>query len=351
MTVSIDFWAGGYCDGTPATSSVSQAGIAVPATDNDLHFWYMSYRPDPDDGDNDRAYVNVNGTPVWTLALIQANNTFPNWVEVVLPMGAYAGQNVTLEFGAISEGASTGNIRYDYISFGTPPPPPPRCPVGSDEVTVLTQDFEGAFPPAGWAVANNGGNCVWTNADSGARGNLTGGTGAFAIADSDYCGSGSYMDTELWTSSIDLTGLTDPEVAVQPRLLRHWATTLPLDASTDGGTTWANLYTWTASATWPAAFSSAIPGAGLNNVKVRWHYGNASWAWWWEVDSVEVTACEPTANPAIELNKTVGTTPGVCAAGDNITVIVWHRGLLLLPGPEHRQRGAELPRPGRQRAG
>ena len=116
-----DFWAGGYCNGTPATSSVSQAGIAVPATDNDLRFWYMSYRPDPDDGDNDRAYVNVNGTPVWTLALIQANNTFPNWVEVVVPMGAYAGQNVTLEFGAISEGASTGNIRYDYISFGTPP--------------------------------------------------------------------------------------------------------------------------------------------------------------------------------------------------------------------------------------
>ncbi len=32
-------------------------------------------------------------------------------------MGAYAGQNVTLEFGGISEGASTGNIRFDYISL------------------------------------------------------------------------------------------------------------------------------------------------------------------------------------------------------------------------------------------
>ncbi len=28
----------------------------------------------------------------------------------------------------------------------------------------------------------------------------------------------------------------------------------------------------------------------------------------------------PVSNPAIELNKTVGTTPGVCAAGDNVTV-------------------------------
>ena len=104
--------------------SVSQAGIAVPATDNDLHFWYIAYRPDPDDGDPDTAYVKVNGTGVWTLALTQATNTYPNWVEVVLPMAAYAGQNVTLEFGAISAGAATGNIRYDYISFGTPPPPP-----------------------------------------------------------------------------------------------------------------------------------------------------------------------------------------------------------------------------------
>ena len=33
-----DYWAGGYCGGVPTTSSVSQAGIAVPATDNDLRF-------------------------------------------------------------------------------------------------------------------------------------------------------------------------------------------------------------------------------------------------------------------------------------------------------------------------
>ena len=127
------------------------------------------------------------------------------------------------------------------------------------------------------------------------------------------------MDTELWTSSIDLTGLTDPEVQFN---LDYYALGdyAAVNTSTDGGTTWANLYTWTAAPRGPRVFSSAIPGAGLNNVKVRWHYGNASWAWWWEVNSVEVTACEPTANPAIELNKTVGTTPGVSAAGDNITV-------------------------------
>ena len=28
---------------------------------------------------------------------------------------------------------------------------------------------------------------------------------------------------------------------------------------------------------------------------LRWNYINATWDWWWEVDSVEVTACEPVA--------------------------------------------------------
>ena len=37
------------------------------------------------------------------------------------------------------------------------------------------------------------------------------------------------------------------------------------------------------------------------------------------VDTVEYVENAP-SNPAIELNKTVGTTPGVCAVGDNITV-------------------------------
>ncbi len=169
---SMDFWAGGYCSGVPATSSVTQAGIAVPVSDNDLHFWYLAYRTDADDAALDTATVSVNGTPVWTLNLTVANSNFPVWAEVVVPLAAYAGTNVTLRFEAVSAGTETGNIRYDYITIGTPPPPPPRCPVGSAEVTVLPLvDFEGAFPPAGWALANSTTGCVgsadWTNTDPG----------------------------------------------------------------------------------------------------------------------------------------------------------------------------------------
>ncbi len=303
----MDFWAGGYCGGTPATSYVSQAGIAVPASDNDLRFWYMAYRPDADDGDNDRAYLNVNGSQVWTLPLLQASNTYPNWVEVVLPMAAYAGQNVSLEFGGISEGASTGNIRYDFISFGEPPPPPERCAAGYHVVTLMTESFEGSFPPAGWTVADSTSGCTngfpaWNNSDPGARGNLTGGSGLFAIADSDNCSSSVAMDTQMWTPQLNLVNYADARVGFNLDYYSFSGSeTTALDVSTDAGATWSNVHSWTTSARGPRTYESPnLDGAGQNDVIVRWHYV-AGWDWWWEVDEVVVTACEPDQPTAIGL--------------------------------------------------
>lgn len=114
-----DFWAGGYCDDVVNTNSAAQA-IAVPATNATLSFWYLSYRPDPDDAALDHAYVQVNGNAVWTRNLTQANDTYPNWVNVTVNLGAYAGQTVTLKMGAVSAGDATGNIRFDYVEFLAP---------------------------------------------------------------------------------------------------------------------------------------------------------------------------------------------------------------------------------------
>jgi hypothetical protein len=395
----MDFWGGGYCNGTVTTSSVAQT-VAVPPANTTLSFWIISYRPDADDPDLDQAYVEVNGTPVWTYDLIQANNTYPNWVNVTVDLSAYAGQNVSLELGATSAGASTGNIRFDYVEFAGPPSPactvlsdmpwlslaptsgansggtdidvtvtfdstgmaqgvytgnlcvtsddpdpgpgnetdlvivpvtltvtePPRCPVGTTEITLLSQTFEGSFPPAGWSVNNTTTGCGsgspdWTNTDPGANGNLTGGTGLFATADSDACGSGVAMNAQMWSPVLDMTGLTDPQIsfAYDYNDLGS-ADSGALDISTDGGATWANEYTWTVDDRGPKTYTSGIAGAGENDVVVRWHYVSG-WDWWWQVDDVVVTACEPVgANPAITLDKTVGTDPLVCAATDQITV-------------------------------
>jgi hypothetical protein len=110
-----DFWGGGYCSGLPSTDSVEQA-ITVPAG-GVLSLWYMAYRVDADDAAADTAYVSVDGTDVWNLDLVQANNTFPNWVNVTLDLSAYVGQTVNLKLGVISAGDQTGNIRFDFLEF------------------------------------------------------------------------------------------------------------------------------------------------------------------------------------------------------------------------------------------
>jgi hypothetical protein len=167
-----DFWGGGYCNNVPTTTSVSQS-ITVPATDNTLSFWYISFRPSAEDPDPDYAQVAVNGTPVWTLDFLQANDTYPNWVNVMLDLSAYAGQLVDLEFAGISNGALTGNIRFDYIEWV----PPAVCfdlvdipwitdidPPGGTTVPGGTTPVDVTFDSTGLGVGAYDGNlCVESN--------------------------------------------------------------------------------------------------------------------------------------------------------------------------------------------
>lgn len=198
---------------------------------------------------------------------------------------------------------------------------PPRCPAGSHEVTLVSEGFEGSFPPAGWVVANTTTNCVapgvpdWTNTDPGARGNLTGGSGLFAIADSDACGSTSVMNAQMWTPVLNLTNYTNPKVSYYTDYndISTTSDVADLDFSTDGGTTWANLITWNEDHRGPLLVEQPFAADGQANTVVRWNYTNATWDWWWEVDSVTITACEPDTPTAVDLS-TVDASPVAPAA-------------------------------------
>ena len=182
---------------------------------------------------------------------------------------------------------------------------PGRCPVGSTEVTLLTESFAGSFPPAGWVVANSTTGCVapgvpdWTNTDPGARTNLTGGSGLFAIADSDVCGSGSIMNAQMWTPVLNLTGYTDPQISYYTDYndISTTSDVADLDFSTDGGSTWTNLLSWNEDHRGPLQVVQPFAAGGQANTVVRWNYTNATWDWWWQVDDVVVTACQPSQAP------------------------------------------------------
>jgi hypothetical protein len=175
----------------------------------------------------------------------------------------------------------------------------------TDTVTVascysfVNEHFEGTFPPANWGVINNGGTCVWTRNDAFTtpRPNYAGGLGFAADADSDRCGSGTTMDTDLRMMTLDLTGVHTAtlEYMTSYNDIATGGDFADVDVSIDNGTTWTNILHWDAdhSANGPGELVTLdlTPFAGYSNVIVRYHYYLATYDWWWEVDQVSVVGC------------------------------------------------------------
>jgi uncharacterized repeat protein (TIGR01451 family) len=178
--------------------------------------------------------------------------------------------------------------------------------------SLLTEDFEGTFPPANWQVVNNGGTCVWMRNDAfaTARPNYAGGLGFCADADADKCGSGTTMNTELRTMVLDLSGLTTATLEYVASY--NWlsgAEFANTDVSIDGGTTWTNLLHWTTdhSAYGPGELVTLdlTQFQGEPSVMIRFHYYAPGWDYWFEVDQVNVFGCYvPTAVPDIIVDPT-----------------------------------------------
>ncbi len=173
----------------------------------------------------------------------------------------------------------------------------------------INESFEGAFPPLGWTVVNNGSgpNNVWKRNDQWGASNLTGGTGFSADADSDKAGSGSAaFDTELRTPLIVMPAT--------PRNLKfrhnfNWIAAgdfAYVDVSTNGGAAWTNLRTFSAdNSTEQTIDMTAYAG---QTIMLRFRYVSTPWAWYWQIDDVR-TETIPPPPPAPLLSETFdGTT-------------------------------------------
>lgn len=294
-----DFWAGGYCGGAPATSSVSQM-VTIPAGLPELRFWYMAYRPDPDDADLDTAYVNVNGTPIWTLPLVQSEDTYPNWVQVVLDVSAYAGQTVDLSFGAVSQGASTGNIRFDYIETGAPLPP---CV----DVEVFFDDFESGYGNWSldglWNPENEADACgslvapfpsSSNDAYYGVDGACTYDTGA---ANSGALALTFDVDlTQAQSGNLNFGSFEQTECGGNCSYDNRY-----VQISTNGGATWSTIGEGDTEGFWYLK-SLALPGGAP--LRVRFLFDSVddflNSYFGWMVDDVQITGCFPSTVTAVD---------------------------------------------------
>jgi subtilisin family serine protease len=157
---------------------------------------------------------------------------------------------------------------------------------------LLAEDFDAGIPGS-WTVVDNVGNgCVWRDDDPGARGNMTGGSGPFAVADSDRCDP---MDTILRTPAFDATGYTGLQIAYKNDYY-DLGSTAQVDVF-DGGT-WSTVEDLSGSSSRgpETRVVKTTAGAGSANAQVGWHYV-AGWDWWWEVDEVRIYGTTCTLQP------------------------------------------------------
>jgi len=164
---------------------------------------------------------------------------------------------------------------------------------------LLSEDFEGAFPPTGWSTDDNiGTGNTWQRNDFWGAENrvLNYGSGYSACAESDSSGLGPAWNTTLYSPTIDLTAFTAANISYASNFQDNagdgdaWC-----DITTNGGASWTNI--WYETHDEPGG----INGGGVlhnhdltaycgNNVQIRWTYddnGDGD-AWFWHIDNVQV---------------------------------------------------------------
>ncbi len=307
-------------------------------------------------GNDNGLFTDVGNATVGS-ANIQMNTTLDD--EAALPIGQFqvvAGPRFTPELayrlswydytdaGGVwtlklyDDATGDGGVLQSWSVTICEPPPPPSCPVGYNPVTVYSSDFEaddGGFTHSGaqdeWerglptftplTTCNSGVNCWVTDLND------------------TYNAS---SDQTLLSPAIDLSGYSGP-------VIMRWAQRYHMEsASFDGayaqvqqvgGANPTRLWTWldatmnnTVGST-PSTTIAQSAGWGERWADISSYAGQSIEALFnlssdttvqlagLAIDDVSVTACQAApSNPAITLDKTVGTDTTVCAATDAITL-------------------------------
>ncbi len=265
-----------------ALNAVPAASVSGTVTDGSGHNWPLYARIVVD---------GVPGGPAFT-------DPFTGHYSLNLPQGATYHLHVTPIYG----GYQTVDVTVDLGTTNTVanvavPVDAQGCtaPGYAVHLTGTTEAFDATTAPPGWVVDNGTGNGGWVFTDDGHRGNLTGGTGGFAIADSDHLGPGNSQNTTLTAPAVDFTGLGNPAIGFDTDYRGFPNQVGAVELSIDGGATFSVVWQKTTDQfRGPAHVDLPIPQATGHSALVRFRF-ISSFGWWWELDNVFIgaKACQP----------------------------------------------------------
>ncbi|MBN1314769.1 MAG: S8 family serine peptidase [Anaerolineales bacterium] len=267
---------------SPYTNYYTVSGVIRDANKNWPLYASISIEGDPA-GPSPNTVWNDPGTGLYTLTLVEQTT-------YTLSVDAWVDGYVLL---TDTIGPLTGDLVRDFaldVELAT-------CTAPGYTITVdallVSEDFE-TWPPPGWIIEDNAGNgCVWYGDDSqedGPEGNLTGGSGNFADADSDNCGY-QYMDTSLISPPFDASSYP----AIQAVFAHNFKTSFGFDtADVDigDGIDWKTIWSTTNNSSGQARLAES---SAASDARLRFHYYDAYGTFFWQVDEVRISgvSCSP----------------------------------------------------------
>ncbi|MBX6356980.1 MAG: carboxypeptidase regulatory-like domain-containing protein [Micromonosporaceae bacterium] len=151
----------------------------------------------------------------------------------------------------------------------------------------------GTGPQGGWQVTDDAGTGrTWRFDDPGGKGNLTGGSGDFAIMDGWY--NPGRQDTSLVSPVADLSAETAPVIGFDTDYSAWDGQTGDVDLSLDSGATWTTVYHLSTTSVRKHVEIPIPQAAGRTGVRVRFRY-QGEYDNWWQLDNVFVgsRSCGP----------------------------------------------------------
>ncbi len=156
-------------------------------------------------------------------------------------------------------------------------------------IDVLKEPFQSEIAPPGWTLVSSSGD-AWRFDDPMGRGNRTGGTGRFAIADSGYGTSSHVRDMELHSPHRDCRGSAVVELSFETFFLTAGGEAVAqVDVSPMFGFSWTNVWQRTNEYSGTVRLDVSEHLAGQQYAMVRFHYRNAAHHdGYWQVDNVNL---------------------------------------------------------------